>query len=176
MTPGGDGKVDRPDRRLPGGQVRAVHAVVRELDPGKRAAVVDPFRDALQRGKIAVIPDTQLDERGDIRGWVDLHLLGADDCPAALGLDSPQGGFRGGIPVAHAGAVRHLEEPVPGGDRPDLDRLEEDIMPGVPHVLPLRHGPTRAPPRVLRDTNATISPCTSGSLLTRNADAFQRDV
>lgn len=60
-----------------------------------------------------------------------LHLLGTDDGPAALGLDVAHGRLRGGIPVTHAVAVGHLEEPVPGADGAELNRLEQDVVPAI---------------------------------------------
>ena len=60
-----------------------------------------------------------------------LHLLGADHGPAALGLDVAHGRLRGWIPVSHAVAVRHLEEPVLGADRPQLHRLEQDVVTAI---------------------------------------------
>ena len=57
----------------------------------------------------------------------ELDLLGADDCPAALGLDAAHMGKRRRVAIAHAGAMGHLIEAIPGGDRPDLDGLEQDV-------------------------------------------------
>src|SRR5262249_46176758 len=129
----------------PRSQVRAVHAVMRELDPGQRPAVVNGGRNLRQSWKVAVIPDAQLDERRDVGGRVDLHLLGTHDGPATLRLDPPHGGLGPGIAVSHPRTVGDLEEPVLGGDRPDLHRFEEDIVPGVAQcsafLLPARRPP-----------------------------------
>ena len=62
---------------------------------------------------------------------MDLDLLGADDGPAALCLDPAHEGEWGRIAVAHAVAVRHLEESVARGDGPDPDGLEEDVVAGL---------------------------------------------
>ena len=59
---------------------------------------------------------------------MDLDLLGADDGPAALRLDAAHDGVRGRVAVAHPVAVRHLEEAVARGHRPELHRLEEDVV------------------------------------------------
>ena len=64
----------------------------------------------------------------DIAGGMDLDFLGADHRPAALGLDAAHGRERRGIVVAHAVAMGHLVEAVLGGDRADLDRLEQDVV------------------------------------------------
>ena len=47
-------------------QVGAVEAVVRELDAGKGAALVDLLRDLGERGHVMVVPQPQLDERTDV--------------------------------------------------------------------------------------------------------------
>jgi hypothetical protein len=97
---------------------------VRQLDSGQGAAGVDGVRDPGQRGPVIVVPQAQLDKGGDVGARVNLHLLGTDDSPAALGLDVAHGRLCGGITVTHAVAVRHLEEPVLGANRPQLNRLE----------------------------------------------------
>ena len=51
---------------------------------------------------------------------MDLDLLGADDGPAALRLDAAHHGVRRRVAVAHAVAVRHLEEAVARRHRPEL--------------------------------------------------------
>ena len=82
---------------------------------------------------VPVVPEPALDERGDLGRGVDLDLLRADHRPAALGLDAAHVRVRRGIAVAHAVAVRHLEEPVAGGDGADLHRLEQDIEARLAH-------------------------------------------
>ena len=86
-----------------------------------------------QRRHVLVVPQPQLDERADVGGRVDLDLFGADHGPAALGLDLPHVRLAGRVAVPHAVAVRHLEEPVACGDRPDLDRFEQDVVARVSH-------------------------------------------
>ena len=97
---------------------------MRQFDAGQGAAGVNSVRDPGQRGQVTVVPQAQLDKGRDVGARVDLHLLGADDSPAALGLDVAHGRLRGGITVTHAVAVRHLEEPVLRANRPQLNRLE----------------------------------------------------
>ena len=123
-----DRQVRRAERRDPPVEVRADHAVVHELDPGERAVGVHLLDEALVRGDVRVVPQAPLDEAADVGGRVDLHLLGADDGPAALGLDAPHHGVGGRVAVPHAVAVRHLEEAVPRRHRPEPDRFEQDVV------------------------------------------------
>src|ERR1700687_3316323 len=58
---------------------------------------------------------------------MDLDLLGADDGPAALRLRCTHPGVSGRVAMAHAVAMRHLEETVARGDGADRHRLEEDV-------------------------------------------------
>ena len=117
-------------------QVRTVHAVVGQLDAGQRAVLVDR-RSAIRAsaGQVLVVPDAHLDERRDLRGVVDLGLLGADHRPAALGLDPPHLGQGGEVPVSHAVAVRDLVEAVARGHRADLHRLEQDVEAWIPPAV-----------------------------------------
>ena len=128
-------QVLRAERRFPADQVRAVEAVVRQFDAGQRTALVDLLRDARQRRQVLVVPEAQFDERADIGRRVDLDLFGADHGPAALGLDPAHVGLARRIAVSHAVAVRHLVEAVACGHRADLDRFEEDVVPGVSHGI-----------------------------------------
>src|SRR5262249_8265287 len=121
-------QVMRSERDFPAVEVRRVQAVVTQLDPGERAALVDRFGDAGEGRQVAVIPDPQLDEGSDVRRRVDLDLLGAYHRPAALCLDLAHRGLGAGVTVTHAVAMRDLEEPVPGDERPDGDGLKEDIV------------------------------------------------
>jgi amino acid transporter len=119
---GFDGAAPRPlgrfSKRLGTPIVVNLLSGVREFDPGEGSAVVDRVGDAGQRGQVTVIPQTQLDIGSDVRTGVYLYLLGADHGSATLGLDVAHGRLGGWIPVSHAVAVRYLEEPVPGADRP----------------------------------------------------------
>jgi hypothetical protein len=40
---------------------------VRKLDPGESATVMDRRRDQFERRKVLVVPDAQLNERGNVR-------------------------------------------------------------------------------------------------------------
>ena len=59
---------------------------------------------------------------------MEFDLLGADDGPAALGLDTAHHRMGGRVAVAHPVAVRHLEESVARGHRPELHGLEQDVV------------------------------------------------
>ena len=88
------------------------------------------------RGDIGVLPDPALDVGRVLGRMVELDLLGADHRPATLGLDAAHGGMTAGVKPAHAVAMRHLEEPVTGRHRSDLDRLEQHVEAGFSHVAP----------------------------------------
>ena len=130
---GRDRQVRRPERHLAAVKVRGVHAVWHQLDARKRAVLVHLFHETRVRRNILIVPDPELDERTDLRARMDLHLLGADDRPAALGLDAAHHRVGGRVAVAHAVAVRHLEEAVARGHRPDAHRLEQDVVTRVAH-------------------------------------------
>ena len=121
----------RRHRHLAAVGIRGVHSVVGELDSRERPEFVNPVRHARQHRDIAVVPQPQLDERGDVRGMVKLDLLGAHHRPAALRLHPAHPRERGGIAVAHAVAVRDLVEAVLRGHRADGDRLEQDVVPWI---------------------------------------------
>ena len=102
-----------------------------ELDAGQRAVRVHLLDQALVRRDVVVVPEAPLDEPADVRAGMDLHLLRADDRPAALGLDAAHHRVGRRVAVAHAVAVRHLEEPVARRHRTEGDRLEQDVVAGV---------------------------------------------
>ena len=118
-------------RRLPAVEVRADAAVVDELDARERPVLVHLLDHPGERRDVLVVPEPALGVRGDLGGGVDLDLLGADDGPAALGLDAAHERERRRVAVAHPVAVRHLEEAVARGDGPDPDGLEEDVVAGI---------------------------------------------
>ncbi len=125
---GGDRQVRRAERRDPSVEVPFGHAVVHELDPGERAVRMHLLDEPLVRRDVGVVPEAALDVAADVRGGMDLDLLGADDGPAALRLDAAHDGMCGRVAVTHAVAVRHLEEAVTRRHRPELHRLEEDVI------------------------------------------------
>ena len=99
-----------------------------ELDPRERAVRVHVLDEAFVRGDVVVVPEPAFDIAADVGAGVDLHLLGADDSPSSLRLDAAHHGMRRRIAVAHAVAVRHLEEPVARGHGPELDGLEQNVV------------------------------------------------
>ena len=125
----------RAHRRDAGVEVRLAHAAVHELDGCERPVPVDRVDDEAMGREVLLVPEASLDVRRDLGGGVDLHLLGRDDRPAALGLDPAHRRERRRVAVAHPVAVRHLEEPVACDDRPDRHRLEQHVEAGV-----ARHG------------------------------------
>src|SRR5688572_8747181 len=66
---------------------------------------------------------------------------GTDDAPAALGLDLAEPGADPGQGIGHAACVGHLIEAVRCRHRPDLYRLEQDV---VARVAPVLGGVSRA--------------------------------
>ena len=140
--------------------IRGIHPVVGELDPRERPEFVDPVRHPRKHRDVAVVPEPQLDERGDVRRMVKLDLLGAHHRPAALRLHSAHPGERGRVAVAHAVAVRDLVEAVLRGHRTDVDRLEEDVVTGVTSGVV---GHCRPPEVVESRVRETIDEETHGS-------------
>ena len=132
--PRDDGEMLWCQRSFTTDQIGAVEPVVRQLDSRERTTLVNLLGDARDRGHVLVVPEAELDERSDIGRRMNLDLLGADHGPPALGLRPPHRRLARRIAVSHAVAVRHLEEPVAGGDRSDPDRFEEDVVAMVAHV------------------------------------------
>ena len=128
-----DGEVARAHGRLARVEVGRHHAAVHQLDAGERAVLVHLLDQPRVGGDVGVLPDAALDVGRMLGRVVELDLLGAHHRPAALGLGPAHRGVAAGVKPAHAVAVRHLEEPVAGGDRPDLDGLEEDVEAGFAH-------------------------------------------
>jgi hypothetical protein len=125
--------LDRPvhgsDRHLAAVQVGRRLRIVDELDAGQAAVGVNRLGHARQVGDVAIVPQARLGKGRDVGRVVNVALLGADDAPAALGLDAPHMGHAGREDPAHAVAVGHLVEPVGRPDGPDLDWFEEHVIP-----------------------------------------------
>ncbi len=130
------GEVRGRERRRAHVEVRRGQPREDELAAGERAVRVDALDEAGVHRDVAVVPEHALDERRDVGGVVELDLLRADDGPAALRLDAAHLRVRGRVAVAHAVAVRHLEEAVPGRHRPEPHRLEEHVVAGIAHGPP----------------------------------------
>ena len=142
---GGDRQMRRAHRHFAGIKVRAVHAVIGQLDPGQRPALMDLVHHARERRNIAVIPQAQLDERCDFRGVVKLHLLGADHTPAAFRLHAAHVCKRSRIAIPHAIAMGHLIKAVARRNGTDLHRLEKNVVLARPLLRrapfhPITHG------------------------------------
>ncbi len=131
-----------PIERGPSGGIAAVEirgagAVVASSTARQRAVLVHRLRHQRHGRDVAVVPQAAFDVRRQVAGVVDLHFLGADDAPAALGLHPAHGGSAPRHAVAHAIAVRHLVEAVRRGDRTDLHRLKQTIERGwLPAAIP----------------------------------------
>ena len=109
--------IDADDGRIVEAHDRAVKATLASLDRSaaetrvQHAAAGRSVRVGGHPGEhrdVAVVPEPGLDVGGDIRGVVDLDLLGADHRPAPLRLDSPHPRNRARVAVPHSVAVRHL--------------------------------------------------------------------
>ena len=94
-------------------------AVVGQLDAGQGAVCVYRLGHQGQGRDVVVVPEPALDVGRQVAAVVDLHLLGADHAPAALGLHAAHGGQALRHAVAHAVAVGHLVEAVGRGDGAD---------------------------------------------------------
>ena len=117
----------RPERWLAHVQVCSHEPAVHELDPCERTVPVHLVREPGVGRDIRVVPDPSLDVRRDVCRVVDLDLFRAHDRPASLGFHAAHDRVGGRVAVTHAVAVGNLEEPVPGSDRADGDRLEQDV-------------------------------------------------
>ena len=133
--------VDRPVRWRQGNLAAVVvwgrGPCIGGLESGQTTVFVDLLRHAGEERNVTVVPQAALDDRAVLRAVVDLHLLRADNRPAALGLDAAHLSHAGGIGVTHAVAMRDLVEAVLRGQWADLHRLEENI---VTHIAGHRKG------------------------------------
>ena len=73
-----------------------------------------------------------------VRTGVDRTIFGIHDAPATFCLDPPHRRQRIRTPPAHPRAMGHLIKAVFGRDRPDLDRLKQNIVYRIAHKLALR--------------------------------------
>jgi hypothetical protein len=122
------GHVGHVHRDFVGKQVGAARAADPELGAGERAVLVHHLGHQRVRPDIALVPHRRVGMRQVVRGRMYRTILGTDHAPAALGFDAAQRGHHARSQPAEAGAVRHLVEPVGRGDRPDPDRLEENVV------------------------------------------------
>jgi len=113
--------------------VGAAPAAMPKLDPRKGTVRMHRIRHRRHVGGVPVIPQAGIGGGGVVRCGVDRTVLTVDHAPAALGLDAPHRGQTGGVLVAHAGAMRHLPKAVGGGDRADLQGLEQRVETGIAH-------------------------------------------
>ena len=113
-----------------------MRAAVGQLDPGEGAVPVRLLGHEREVARVVLVPDRcettgQKSESG-LTSASSVQTAG----PAALGLHAAEVRLRARLLAPEARAVRHLVEAVPQRLRPDLDRLEEDVVAGI-----ARHGP-----------------------------------
>ena len=125
-------QVRRPGGRDAAVEVRGRHPVVDELDPRERVVRVHLVDEALVHRDVGVVPQPALDVAAGVGVGMEVDLLRADDRPAAFRLDAAHHRVRRRVAVAHAVAVRHLEEAVARGHRPEREpvrraRRSEDL-------------------------------------------------
>ena len=111
--------------RLHAGRVRSA---VPELDPGERVELVQAVAHDRQVAHVVVVPDARRHAMRVVRLGVDRAVLGAEGPPAALRLHAAVIGLEAGLLRARADAVGHLVEAILQRLRPELDRLEEDVV------------------------------------------------
>ena len=99
-----------------------------QLDARQRAVLVHGIGHERVRAHVVVIPKRREGQRRIIGAWIDGDVAGAHDAPAAFGFGAAEGGAHAWHGIGHAGCVRHGIEAVAGRDRPDLHRLEEDVV------------------------------------------------
>ena len=104
--------------------IGAVKGVVNQLDAGERAVLVHRIGHQPMLRDIALVPQPPLDKGRQFRTGMNLHFLGADNAPAALGLDRSIGGLGARASVPQHVAVRHLEKTIRRRHRADFHRLE----------------------------------------------------
>ena len=126
-----------PQRRLAASEIARGQtiAAVPELDAGERTVGVYLLDHEGMGLDVFGIPKRRVGSGQVVRTRVDGAVLGVDDAPAAFGLDATHRGQGLRKCIAHTGAMGHLIEPILGGHRTDLHRLEEDVVTGV-----TRHG------------------------------------
>ena len=127
----GGRRVRRPQRDLPAVEVGERRAVADEFGTGQRAMRVDRIGPVPHADDVVLVPKLRFRIGSGLGMRGERTLLGTHDSPSALGLHASHGGVGARQQVAHAAAVRHLEEAVAGRHGADLDRLEEDIEAGI---------------------------------------------
>src|SRR5271165_418853 len=93
---------------------------------------------------------------------MDLDLLGRDDAPPPFGLDRFMRQIGVVIAVTHARAMGNLVEAIACLHRPDLHRLEENVVPSVAH-RPSRIKTSRRRAENLTGGELALSVCGAGA-------------
>ncbi len=118
----------RDAARLHAGGVRAG---VPQLAGGEGVVLVEHVAHDREVLDVVVVPEAGRDAVGVVRLGRDRAVLRADAAVAALGLHRPEVGLVHRLLRAESVAVRNLVEAVLHRLRAELDRLEENVVPGV---------------------------------------------
>src|SRR5215216_60318 len=89
---------------------------------------MDCFDDTFMQRQVFIVPQPQFHKRRNVCRWMNLDLLGTNDSPAALCLDTAHGRVLTPVAPSHAIAVRYLVKSVASGLRSDPHRLEQNIV------------------------------------------------
>ena len=115
-------------RGQPGIQVRTARTAVPQFGPRERPMFVHLVGHQPIGANVAVVPKRRMYTGQVIRGWMDRIVFSANHAPPPFRFDTAHRGEGAGAQKTHAGAMRHLEKAVFGGDRPDFDGLEQDVI------------------------------------------------
>ena len=121
------------ERRNAAQAIGGVDAAVNEFDRGEAPVRVDAIGEGAEAVDVGVVPKAPLIGRRQIGRRMDLDLLGRHDAPSPLGLDRLVRQIGVGIAMTHARAMGNLVEAIARPDRPDLHRLEENVVSSVAH-------------------------------------------
>ena len=127
----GHRRVRRPERDLAAVVVGERRRIADDFGAGQCAVGVDRIGPVAHADDVVLIPQLGFRIGSGLRMGVERALLGAHHGPSALGLHAPHGGIGARQQMAHAAAVRHLEEAVARRYGADLHGLEEDIEAGI---------------------------------------------
>src|SRR5215208_5288025 len=99
-----------------------------KLDSCQASMRMDRLHDTLVQRQVFIVPQPQLHIGRNVCRWMNLDLLGANDSPAALCLDTAHSRVLTAVAPSHAIAVRYLVKSVASGLRSDPHRLEQYIV------------------------------------------------
>src|SRR6202035_1715648 len=105
---------------------------VPQLHAGERAVLVREVGHRGQVARVVLVPQAGGDQRPGIAGGMNRAELGVDCRPASLRLHPPDVRLSARQVRPEARAVRALVEAVAQCPRTDTDRLEKDVVTGIP--------------------------------------------